>query len=130
MSIGDYLELELLDQVLRNESAPAIAQISVALNRTDPGESTASAIASEVTGGQYARVDAGFAVAANGSAVNLSNLLFPSLPATHLAYCSLWDASGIASGNYLWGGSLVTTKDTNDQDNFQINSGGLAVDLD
>jgi hypothetical protein len=129
MSIGDWLELKALDKILRNDNF-TVATVSVALNRTDPGESTASAAAAEVTGGQYARVDAGFASAANGSAVNLSNLLFQSLPATTFDYCSLWDASGIGSGNYLWGGSLVAGKTTNDNDNFQINSGGLAVDLD
>lgn len=129
MSMGDFLELKVLDKVLRADNF-TVTTISVALNRTDPGESTSSAAASEITGGNYGRVDAGFASAANGSAVNLSNLLFQSMPATTINYCSLWDASGIGSGNYLWGGSLVTPKTTNANDNFQINSGGLAVDLD
>ncbi len=124
MSISNFLELELLDQVLTNAAAPAIATVYTSLHTADPGETGAS----EATGGSYARQSTAFNVAAAGLSDNSANIVFTSMPAATLTHVGLWDAS--SGGNFLWGGSLTASKTTNSGDTFQINAGDLDVTLD
>lgn len=124
MSISNYLELELLDQVFRNAAAPAITTVWISTHTGDPGETGAS----ESTGGSYGRQSASFDVAAAGATQNSGNITFTSMPSSTLTHVGVWDAS--TAGNFLWGGTLDASKTLNSGDTFQINTGDLDVTLD
>jgi hypothetical protein len=124
MSISNYLELELLDQVFRNTAAPAITTPWISLHTGDPGETGAS----EATGGSYVRQSASFDLAAAGATANTGAVTFTSMPSGTLTHVGVWDAS--SAGNFLWGGSLTASKTLNTGDTFQINAGDLDVTLD
>ena len=124
MSIGNYLELELLDQVFRNAAAPAIATTYISLHTGDPGETGAN----ELTGGSYARQAGAFSVAAAGATSNTGDIDFTGMPSATLTHVGVWDAT--AAGNFLWGGALTASKATNSGDTFRIATGDLDVTLD
>ena len=75
MSMSNYLEEELLDQVFNNLSAPAITTPYISLHTADPGETGAS----ECTGGSYARQAGSFGAASGGASISPATIL-PGLP--------------------------------------------------
>lgn len=121
---SNYLENELLDQVLRNSAAPAIGNVYVSLHSGDPGETGIW----EITGGSYARASGAFDAASNGASANSNLLSYTNMPALTVTHVGLYDAS--AAGNFLGGGSLSVSKTTNSGDTFQIAIGDLDITLD
>ncbi len=124
MSISNFLELELLDQVFRNAAAPAITTVWMSLHTADPGETGAS----EVTGGSYARQSTAFDVASAGATANSAVEVFANMPAVTVTHVGCFDAS--TSGNFLWGGILDSSQVVASGDNVEFAAGALDITLD
>ena len=116
MSISNYLEEELLDQIFNNLAAPAITTPYISLHPA------------ECTGGSYIRKAVSFGAASGGAISSDAALTFPSMPACTVTHVGVWDAE--SSGNFLWGGALTASKVVNSGDTFEIASGDLDVTLD
>lgn len=123
---SNYLENELLDQVLRNAAAPAIASVWISLHSGDPGEVGSF----EIAGNGYIRKTSGFDVASGGASANSNLVSFSGMPALTVSHVGLWDASGAGAGNFLGGGSFLASKTTNLNDVYQIGIGDLDITLD
>ena len=123
MSIGNDLENKLLDKTLRGTDFTG-GTIWVSLHDADPGETGAN----EITGGSYARQSGTFSAASLGTGTSSANIVYTSMPSGTVSHVGLWDTN--AAGNFWWGGALTASKNTNEGDTFQINSGDLDVALD
>ncbi len=127
--LSDFFENEILDQLFRNETAPAIPKPYVSLHSGDPGETGVA----EVYGNGYIRQSGQFSAAAGGATANTNLLSYTNMPAVtgafQVGYVGVWDASGAGAGNFVGGGSLVTPKTVNSGDTFQIAIGDLDVTL-
>lgn len=124
MSIGNFLENELLDAALANGTY-VTTNVYVSLHTADPGETGTS----EVTGGSYGRQGPeSFSAAAAGASANSTQIDFTSMPAVTVTHVGLWDAA--TGGNFLWGGALDTSRTLNSGDTFRIAVGDLDVTLD
>lgn len=124
---SDFLENKIIDHMLRNQAYTRPATVYVALFTTatnDAGGGT------EVSGGAYARQDAGLSAAAGGASSNAADITFPQATAdwgtvTHLA---LMDA--ISGGNMLMHSILDASKTINNGDTFKINLGDLDITVE
>lgn len=124
---SDFLENKIIDHMLRNQAYTPPATVYVALFTTatnDAGGGT------EVSGGAYARQDAGLSAAAGGASSNAADITFPQATAdwgtvTHLA---LMDA--ISGGNMLMHSILDASKTINNGDTFKINLGDLDITVE
>jgi hypothetical protein len=123
MSISNYLELKILDKVLRDSNF-TVTSVYVSLHTDDPGETGAN----EVTGGSYARQSCAFDPAGSGLADNTAAVTFTDMPAETITHIGLWDDP--TAGNFLWGGAATTPLTTNEGDTYQIGAGDLDVTLD
>lgn len=134
-AFSNYLENELLDHILRNESYTAPSSVWIALFTADNGLE-AGTITGEVSGGSYARVEVGgasgrtFSAGAAGTTDNDQDITFATATAdwgtvTHMA---VMDAS--TAGNVLFHGSLTVSKTVNNGDTFKFNAGDLDITLD
>ena len=125
MSISNYLEAKLLDQVFTNATFPAITAVYGSLHTDDPGETgTGSPLAS------CPRVQVVFNAAASATTVNATAASWVTSASGTVSYIGLWDASATATANFLWGGALSTTKIVNPGDTVTLASGSLAITLD
>ena len=90
----------------------------------------AGTLTDEVSGNNYARIQATFAAASSGSITTSGNVTFAAANGgdfgtiTHIA---IMDA--LTSGNVLFYGALTTSKQIQDGDTFQITTGNLTVTL-
>lgn len=126
MSISNYLELKILDAVLRGVVFSSNPQY-VSLHTADPGETGAS----EVSGSGYARqqiTTAGWNAAVSGLSDNINAIAFTNLPAATITHAGLWDS--LSGGNFLWGGPLNTSQVVAAGESYQLNPGSLDVTLD
>ncbi len=125
MSIGNYLELKLLDCVFNAASFVVAADPWCSLHSAAVGETGAS----ELSAASYARVQVPWDAAAAGAVKNTVAISWTLLPATaNITDVGCWDAS--AAGNFLWGGALAASKATNLGDTFQIAAGSMSITLD
>lgn len=100
MSISDYLEAAILNEVLRNTNLAAVATVYLSLHTADPADTGGS----EVVGGSYARQAVAFDAPAAGVCVNSAAEEFASMPAVTVTHIGLWD--DVAAGNLLWSGPI------------------------
>ena len=127
-SFSDYLELEVLDHVLKTGAYTQPTNIYVALFTVAP---TDAAGGTEVTGGSYARkVHNSWDVAASGATENTGAITFVEATAswgTVVAF-ALFDA--ITAGNMLMWGDLTTSKAIGSGDTASFADGELDITLD
>lgn len=134
-AFSDYLENELLDHTLRNETYTPPSSVWIALHLVDNGLE-GGVITGEVNGGAYARMEIGgasgrnFQAAVAGATDNAQDVTFVTATAdwgtaTHM---SIMDAS--SAGNVLYHGQLTLAKTVNNGDTFKFNLGDLDVALD
>ena len=123
--IGDFAEVELLDAIF-NQATYAPASIYMSLHTADPGDTGTT----ELAGGSYARqnVSASFAPAAAGAVSSDVEISFADLPVGTITHIGIWDA--VTAGNFLWGGTLTTSKTTNSGDTLTIAAGDATFTLD
>ena len=124
--LSDFLENKIIDHMLRNQAYTPPATVYVALFTTatdDTGGGT------EVTGGSYARQDAGLSAASSGASSNAADITFPTATADWgtVTHCALMDAS--TAGNMLMHSILDASKAVGNGDTFKISLGDLDVTL-
>ena len=124
MTISNYAENKILDAIFNATSFGLAGDPYVSLHTADPGETGAN----EVTGGSYARVQAGFDAAASGATSNTGAIAFTGMPACTVTHVAIWDAG--AAGNCLWSGALDASKVVNAGDTSNIAAGALDVTPD
>lgn len=128
MSMSNYLEAALLNEVLRNVNYVPAATIYLSLHTADPGETGTS----EVAGGSYARTAVTFAAAVSpdGTCTTNADVTFPAATGTWgtLTNFGIWDAA--AAGNPLLFGAFDTAKLVQSGDVFKVLSGNLTVQFD
>lgn len=100
MSISDYLEAAVLNEVLRNTNLVPVATVYLSLHTADPLDTGGS----EVAGGSYARQAIAFGAPAAGVCTNSANIEFATMPATTVTHFGIWDAA--SSGNLLLTGPI------------------------
>ena len=127
-SFADYLELELLDHVLKVGSYGVPANIYVALYTAAPSDAGGG---TEVTGSGYARVAHNtWDAAAGGASSNSGAVSFGTAASawgtvTHFA---LLDAT--TAGNFLMWGTLDSSRVIATNDTCQFADGALDITLD
>ena len=126
MSISAFLEKELLDHVLRNETYSPPATVYMSLHTGDPGGTGAN----EVAGGSYARQASTWNVASGVPAVSTlaANVDFAGMPAATVTHIGLWDA--VSSGNALWDGAASASKTYGAGDTARVSQTTTTVTLD
>jgi len=126
---SDYLELKLLDHVLRNTAYSSPSTVHCSLHTGDPGDDNGGG--NEVpTGRGYTRQTITNAAAASGQIANSAILTFGPCTTTNwgvISHVGIYDAS--SSGNLLFHGAVTTTKNIEVGDSFQIAIGNLIVTL-
>ncbi len=134
---SNYLELKLLDHVLRNTAytSPTTVYVGLFLNTSGNAVTNleAGTLSDEVPNSNgYARVAATFSAASSGSITTSGNITFAAANGgdfgtiTHIA---ILDGNTHGSGNVLFYGALTTSKTIQDGDTFQITTGNLTVTL-
>lgn len=128
---SDYLEAALLDHIFKNTAFAQPTNIYISLHTADP---TDDGTGTEVSGTNYARVDASSSWAAasspGGTITTNADITFAAAGAggfgtvTHIG---IWDAS--TAGNMLFSGALAASKTVAESDVFQITSSNITITL-
>lgn len=131
---SNYLEQKLLDHTLRNTAftSPSAVYVGLFLNTSGNAVTNleAGTLTDEVSGNNYARIQATFAAASSGSITTSGNVTFAAANGgdfgtiTHIAILDQ-----LTGGNVLFYGALTTSKTIQDGDTFQITTGNLTVTL-
>ena len=117
-SASNYLELELLDHVLKVGSYTAPTSLGVALHSADPTDAGTAATELVIVGG-YVRADATSAIfgtaAASGAIANDAALTFATASAdwhagSTIGFFGIWDTLRPGTGNLLFHGAITTPK--------------------
>ena len=126
MSISNYLEGKLLDQVFFNTTFPPITGVWGSLHTADPTETG--------TGGPLAqcpRQAITFNAQSGSTSVNAALVTFACSATGTITHMALWDGSSTATANCLWYGALTASKVVaNVGDTVQLTSGSLSVTID
>ena len=125
MTISNYLEDSLLNQVLRNTTFASFATVWASLHTADPGETgTGSPLASTP------RFSVAFNAAVSATCVNSASASVVCSATGGVSHIGLWDGSSTATANHLWSGALDATKTVaNVGDTITLASGDLRVSL-
>ena len=113
VSKSHYLELELLNAVLRGAAFTPPAAVYVALFTAAPTDAGGG---TEVTGGAYARTAATFAAAVSGGAssgstiANSADVVFPTATAAWGTVVAVGIYDAASAGNLLYFGNLTTSQ--------------------
>ena len=124
---SDYLEVALLDAVLRNTSYTSPTTVYVGLHTGSPGDADDGA--NELSGNGYVRKAATFAAASGGSISTNAAVNFDAATGNWgtVSHLSIYDNS--TGGNLLFHGALTTSKTIETGDTLSIASGSLTVTL-
>ena len=106
-SKSDYLELALLNHVLRATALASPAAVYVALYTVAPSDAGGG---TEVSGGAYARQAATFAAPAVGATSNSVAILFPVATAGWGTVTSFGIFDALSGGNLLYWGTLAVNQ--------------------
>ena len=104
---SDYLELKILEHVLKNTAYTSPTTVYCGLYTAAPTDAGGG---TEVSGGSYARTAITFGAAASGAIANSSPVNFPT-PSASWGACThfgIFDAS--TAGNLLYWGALAQTE--------------------
>lgn len=120
---SDYLENKVLDHVLGTASLTSPSAVYVALYTSSPSDSGGGI---EVSGGSYARQAVAFDAASGGATNPAADVEFPVATASWGTINAVAILDAATNGNFLYHGSLTSSKaiDTDDQFVFR------AADLD
>jgi len=123
---SNFMENKIIDHMLRNQAYTPPATVYVALYTSDPTDADTG---TEVSGGSYARQDAGLSAASGGASSNAADITFPQATADWgtITHIGLRDA--LTAGNLLMHSPLDASKTINNGDTFKINAGDLDVNV-
>jgi len=128
--IGTYLQNALLNGTLRNTAYTPAATVYVGLHTADPTDTTATALANEVSGNAYARQSATFGSPSGGVSSITSDITFPQATPSGwgtVTHVTIWDAS--TTGNLLYHGTLSPSVSISASDQLKLLTGNLSVQL-
>jgi hypothetical protein len=131
-AFSNYLEDELLDHVLNNNSYASPNPIYVALYTVAPDDTGGG---TEVTGGAYARVSLDSSTADKwtlagggaGLADNTAAITFPTATANWGTVVSVAILDAATAGNFLLHGALTSSRVVNSGDTFEFAAGDLDI---
>jgi 3-polyprenyl-4-hydroxybenzoate decarboxylase len=136
---SNYLELKVLDHVLKYATAPYVAPTTlyVALFKNTSGNAATNLEAGTLTdeistsGTAYARQTITFASASSGSSATNATVTFPTATASFgtITHVAIVDGATAGAGNVLFWGAVTTSKTIDTGDTFSISSGNLTVSL-
>lgn len=128
MTISNYLENRILDNVLTTSTGAPVTTTSVfcSLHTGDPGETgTGNPLSSA---GRFAVT---FNVAASATSVLAAAASVVASATGTISHVALWDGSDTGTANCLWYGALTASKTVaNVGDTVSFASAGLLVNLD
>ena len=130
MSFSDYLETNLLDQIVgKTDYTMPTAYIALFVGNPDEDGSGGA----EISGSNYARVSTAggdWNAAASGSIDNANDITFPQASGSWgtVDYFAIYDAS--TAGNLLAYGALDTSKAIGNGDTPKFAAGSLVITLD
>lgn len=126
---SDYLEVALLDAVLRNTSYTSPTTVYVSLHTGSPGDADDGANEITTSGSAYSRQSATFAAASAGSISTNAAINYSAATSNWgtVSHIGIYDAS--TGGNLLFHGALTTSKTIETGDTLSIASGSLTVTL-
>lgn len=125
--LSDYYEDKIIDHLFRNVAFTPPATVYVALFTVAPSDSGGG---TEVSGGAYARQDAGFSAASGGATSNAADITYPTATANWgtVTHVGVFDA--LTVGNLLAWGALTASKIVDNGDTFKINATDLDLTID
>lgn len=133
---SDYLENNIIDHFLRNQSFTPPATVYVALFTAVTGLESNSPSA-EVSGNAYARQSVTLSAASGGTSSNSADVTFPTATpsgwgtVTHVALVDhATNTSWGSDVNVLMWSALDASKTVDANDTFKINSGDLDITVD
>jgi len=124
-SASNYLENKLIDHSLGTTTFTKPTTVYAALYTVAPSDTGGG---TEVTGGSYARQTITFSAASSGSTSNNTNVDFNTMPAATVVAVAILDAN--TAGNFLYWGTLTSSRTVTAGDSIRIASGALVVSLD
>lgn len=129
-NLSNFLENKLLEHSTGKASWTVPTHTYLALYTVAPTDSTAG---TEVSGGNYGRVQMSWGTASEGVIATNANCRFPASSTASVNYGTIV-AVGIldaaTAGNLLWYGDLSATTTVNSGDTYTVISGGITLSLD
>lgn len=123
MPSSTYLANGLINYIYRGQAFTAPSTYWIALHSANP--TAAGLLATELTGGSYARLEASFTAPSSGASTNEDELFFDGLPsAAAVGYISVWDSS--SAGNMLSYDDFTSVA-VNAGDAVRIPAGSLTI---
>lgn len=126
-AMSDHVENQFLDHFLSTTPSTAPTNVYVGLLINDPTDANTG---TEITGGSYVRKLVSFAAASGGSASTNADVSFDQATTGWgvVSHFGIFDA--LTTGNLLFHGALVASKDIQTGDVFKIQSGNLTLTAD
>lgn len=134
-AFSNYLEDQIIGWAFSGATfatLPTAGTVWVSLHTADPSETGAS----EVTGGNYARISvaaAGWTKTTGGtaSATNTADIVYPASGTVTwsgtVTHVGIWNAS--SAGNFLFGGALTTSRVVASGDVFKFLATNLTISV-
>jgi len=134
-AFSNYLEDQIIGWAFNGATfatLPTAGTVWVSLHTADPSETGAS----EVTGGNYARITVAAAgwtktTAGTASAANTAEIVYPASGtvtwAGTVTHVGIWNAS--TAGNFLFGGALTTSRVVASGDVFKFLATNLTISV-
>lgn len=135
MGFSDKMELNIINHFLRNATVTPATQVFMALFTASTGLET-NAPTAEVSGGAYARKQATFTTATDGTSENTADVEFAEATAdwgtiTHGAVVDSSDGTQYGTSvNVMMWGTLSTSKTVGTGDTFKFATGAIDVTVD
>lgn len=126
MAASNYLETQIINEVLRGVAYAAPATVYLALFTTDPTDADTGA---EVSTGGYARQAVAFDAPTNGVTQNTALETFTATGASwgSITHVGVYDAA--AAGNLLFHSILGTARTINDGDTLEFAAGAITATM-
>lgn len=134
-AFSNYLEDQIIGWAFSGATfatLPTAGTVWVSLHTADPSETGAS----EVTGGNYARISVAAAgwtktTAGTASATNTAEIVYPASGTVTwsgtVTHVGIWNAS--SAGNFLFGGALTTSRVVASGDVFKFLASNLTISV-
>lgn len=130
----DYLENQIIDHFMRNQSFTPPATVYVALFTADTGLEANNPTA-EVSGGSYARTAVTLSAASGGTSDNSADVTFPEATGSWgtVSHFAIVDHAsntnwGTDVNAFMWS-ALDASKTVGSGDTFKISSGSLTITI-
>lgn len=128
-NLSDYLENKLLEHSTGKAAWTAPTHTYLGLYTVAPTDSTAG---TEVSGGNYARVQLTWGAASEGSISLSANARFPAAGTASVDYgtvTAIGILDAVTNGNLLWYSPISPTITIDTGDTFTVISGGITLSL-